>query len=93
MRKCSQNGLLEIGDEIMGTEKHYFRERWTRSLSKAVTYRIVILILDFTSVYILTGKFEIALGFMLVSNIYTSVAYYIHERAWNRTNWGKKNKS
>ena len=28
---------------------------------------------------------------MIISNIYTSVAYYIHERLWSRTDWGKTN--
>jgi len=74
----------------MNAGRQIFREQWTRSLTKAVTYRVLILILDFTSVYLLTGRTEIALGFMLISNIYTSAAYYVHERVWNRTNWGKK---
>lgn len=74
----------------MSERKHDFREIWFRSLTKAITYRIVILILDFTATYLLTGRVEIALMFMIVSNIYTSVAYYFHERIWNRTNWGKK---
>jgi len=76
----------------MNTGRHYLRAHWTRSLAKAVTYRILILILDLAVVYILTGRIEIALGFMLISNIYTSIAYYVHERIWNRTEWGK-NKS
>jgi len=74
----------------MTLERRDFKEHWTRSLTKAVTYRIVILVLDFTSVYLLTGKVEVALGFMLLSNIYTSIAYYFHERIWNRITWGKK---
>jgi len=74
----------------MNVRRHDFKEYWTRSLTKAITYRIVILILDFTAVYLLTGRVEIALGFMIVSNIYTTVAYYFHERIWNRTDWGKK---
>ena len=74
----------------MNVEKHEFKEHWTRSLTKAVTYRIVILVLDFTSVYLITGKIEVALGFMLLSNVYTSIAYYFHERIWNRIKWGKK---
>ena len=73
----------------MGDEKHS-KDLWTRSLVKAVTYRVAIVILDFTSIYLLTGKTDIALGFMIVSNIYTSVAYYLHERLWNRTDWGRK---
>ena len=71
-------------------ERHDFREHWTRALTKAVTYRIVIITLDFTAVYLLTRRVEIALGFMIVSNIYTSIAYYFHERIWNAINWGKR---
>jgi len=74
----------------MNLEKHEFKEHWTRSLTKAITYRIAIIILDFTSVYLLTGRVDVALGFMLISNIYTSIAYYFHERIWNRIKWGKK---
>jgi len=69
------------------------KEHRSRSLTKATTYRIMILIMDFTSIYLLTGKVGIALGFMLVSNIYTSIAYYFHERIWNRIDWGRKNRS
>jgi adenylylsulfate kinase len=73
----------------MSDEKHS-KDLWSRSLVKAVTYRVAIIILDFTSIYLLTRKTDVALGFMIVSNIYTSVAYYIHERLWNKVNWGKK---
>lgn len=64
-------------------------EHRRRSLAKAVTYRLVILVLDVTAIYMFTGRFDIALGFMMVSNIYTSVAYYVHERIWNKIGWGK----
>lgn len=65
------------------------KETWQRSLTKTVSYRIVVLMLDFTVVYLLTKKVEIAIGFMLVSNVYTSVAYYVHERIWDVVKWGK----
>jgi len=74
----------------MNVGRHDFKEHWTRSFTKAITYRIAILTLDFTATYLLTGRLEIALGFMLISNIYTSAAYYVHERIWNRVDWGKK---
>jgi len=67
-----------------------FKVHWTRSLAKAITYRILILVIDFTVVYLLTRRVEVAFGFMLISNIYTSIAYYFHERIWNRIGWGKK---
>jgi len=74
----------------MNAGERNFKEHRHRSLIKAITYRIVILILDFTVTYLLTGRVEIALGFMFISNIYTSVAYYFHERIWNKIKWGKK---
>jgi uncharacterized membrane protein len=61
-----------------------------RSLVKAITYRAVIVVLDFSVIYLLTGKAVIALGFMVVSNIYTTAAYFIHERIWNKIKWGIK---
>jgi len=59
-----------------------------RSLVKAITYRVVIIILDFTVIYILTHRVDVALGFMIISNIYTTAAYFVHERLWNRIKWG-----
>jgi adenylylsulfate kinase len=61
-----------------------------RSVVKAVTYRVVIIILDFTTIYIITGKVNVAFGFMLISNLYTTVAYYLHERIWSGIQWGRK---
>jgi adenylylsulfate kinase len=64
-------------------------ERWKRSLVKAITYRLIIIVLDLTAIYLFTGRLDIALGFMIISNVYTSVAYYSHERIWNKIGWGK----
>jgi len=59
-----------------------------RSIVKALTYRVVIVCLDFLFVYLFTGKVEVALGFMVVSNLYTTVGYFLHERIWARIRWG-----
>jgi len=59
-----------------------------RSIVKALTYRAVIICLDFVAVYVMTGKPSVAVGFMLVSNVYTTVAYFLHERAWEHVRWG-----
>jgi len=40
-------------------------------------------------IYLFTGKAKIALGFMVVSNVYTTVEYFAHERIWDRIKWGK----
>jgi len=70
-------------------ETHHAEETLKRSIVKTISYRVVILILDFTSIYLFTGKIKIALGFMLISNIYTTLGYFFHERIWDRIKWGK----
>jgi len=59
-----------------------------RSIVKAITYRVFIVCLDFTAVYLFTHKVDVALGFMIVSNIYTTIGYFAHERIWARIQWG-----
>lgn len=59
-----------------------------RSVVKAVTYRVLIMCLDFITIYLFTGALHIALGFMIVSNLYTTIGYLAHERMWARIQWG-----
>ncbi len=59
-----------------------------RSAVKAVTYRLIIMCLDFLTIYLFTGAVQIAVGFMIASNVYTSIAYFAHERLWSRIAWG-----
>jgi uncharacterized membrane protein len=59
-----------------------------RSVVKAITYRGTIICLDFLVIYVLTGKVTTAAAFMIVSNIYTTVAYFLHERVWAGIKWG-----
>ena len=68
---------------------HHSEETLRRSVVKTISYRLAILILDFISIYLFTGKIKIALGFMIVSNIYTTIGYFIHERIWDKIKWGK----
>lgn len=69
-------------------EKVRASRKWKRSLAKSITYRCVIMVLDFVVISFFTGSVKTALGFIVVSNIYTTVAYYFHERIWNRIQWG-----
>ena len=59
-----------------------------RSVVKAITYRVLIMCLDFVTIYWLTGAARVAVGFMVASNLYTTVAYFAHERAWSHVPWG-----
>lgn len=68
---------------------HSSKETLGRSVLKTVSYRVAIMSLDFLSIYLFTGKVKIAIGFMIASNVYTTIAYFMHERIWDRIKWGK----
>jgi uncharacterized membrane protein len=61
---------------------------WERPLVKSITYRCLIMVLDFTVLSLFTGSTKTALGFVVLSNIYTTVVYFFHERVWDKIRWG-----
>ncbi|MGA9799065.1 MAG: DUF2061 domain-containing protein [Terriglobales bacterium] len=75
--------------ERLAVKSHHSEETLARSIAKTATYRVLIMILDFSTIYLFTGKVKIAVGFMVASNVYTTVAYFVHERIWDRVKWGK----
>ena len=69
--------------------KQIFREKVGRSVVKALSYRLIVVLTDFTVVYLFTHNTDVATGFVIVSNVYTTVLYLLHERFWDRVEWGK----
>ncbi len=66
-----------------------FFEHYKRSLTKAVTFRIIALCADFLVINALTQKSEVALGIIILTNSSSTILYFLHERVWNRIHWGK----
>jgi uncharacterized membrane protein len=66
------------------------KETSGRSIVKTIGYRIIILTLDFVAVYLFTKQIKIAVGFMIVSNVYTTLGYFFYERIWQKIKWGIK---
>ena len=61
-----------------------------RSLIKSLTWRIVALITTFISIYIVSGKLSVAWAGTFLTNGINFVLYYLHERVWNKTSWGRE---
>ena len=59
-----------------------------RSIAKAFTYRVFVVCLDLLVVYLFTHKADVAIGFTIVSNVYTTIGYFLHERIWAKVRWG-----
>jgi uncharacterized membrane protein len=61
-----------------------------RSLIKSLTWRVVALITTFVSIYIVSGKLSVAWAGTFLTNGINFILYYAHERAWNKTSWGRE---
>jgi uncharacterized membrane protein len=61
----------------------------SRSLVKALTWRVVAVIVTFLCIYALTGEVDIAGAGTVLTNSINFVLYYFHERAWNAVGWGR----
>ena len=53
-------------------------------LSKTLTYLALHLAIGFTVAYLFTGSLAIAGGIALVEPCVNAVAFFFHEKAWNR---------
>ncbi len=56
----------------------------SRDLTKTFTYLAVHLTVAFTVGYLLTGSVTIAGGFALIEPCCNAIAFFFHEKAWNR---------
>lgn len=55
-----------------------------RSLIKAATFRIVVVVINTFVVYIITKRIDLTLGVIIFSNVTSTILYFFHERIWNR---------
>ena len=68
-----------------------FHEQNKRSLVKAITFRILILISDGIIIFAITHRYDITLSVIILSNFSSTILYFFHERVWNKIRWGKAN--
>ena len=61
-----------------------------RSIVKAISYRTGGTIVTCLVAWALTGSFELAARIGVVDTVLKIAVFYIHERLWNRSNFGKQ---
>ena len=59
-----------------------------RSIVKTISWRIIVIVLLTIVSYIITGNWE-QTGWFVVSLLGMTVLYYMHERVWDKIQWGK----
>ncbi len=66
------------------------QEDFKRSLVKSLTFRVAVMTSDFLIITAITGRYELALVVILFSNLGSTILYYLHERIWNKVDWGRE---
>jgi len=69
-----------------------FQETHYRSLAKAISLRIIIIIVDVFIIYYLTQRYDITLSVIIFTNLTGTIIHFIFERVWNNIHWGKKHR-
>lgn len=67
-----------------------FRESRSRSLIKAITFRVIVVCFDLAVIFLFTKAWDKTLYLAIVSNLIRLFLYYGHERLWNRVHVGKQ---
>ena len=60
-----------------------------RSIVKTVSWRLTGSGATFLVSYMITGNFNMAGTIALIQLTTNTILYYMHERIWNKINWGK----
>lgn len=64
-------------------------ESHIRSIIKALSWRVIATFVTFLVAWIFTGTIDMAIKIGLLDTVIKLGAYYFHERAWIRLNFGK----
>lgn len=70
--------------------KRFFSEGLPRSIVKAITFRLLILVSDGIIIFAITHRYDVTVSVIIFSNVASTVLFIIHERLWNRIHWGKQ---
>ena len=60
-----------------------------RSITKAISWRIIATLTTVVIVFIFTGEILLSLGIGFFEIISKMIFYYFHERTWDGIRWGR----
>lgn len=65
-------------------------EAHRRSLAKAATWRIIAVFITMIAVYLYSRDIKESIIVSLAANGVKTFLYYLHERAWNKIDFGRE---
>jgi uncharacterized membrane protein len=57
---------------------------------KVITWRVLVTITNFVGGWLASGSWKVGLGVVSFALVVNSILYFVHERAWNRFDWGRR---
>jgi len=66
------------------------KETHTRTIVKAISWRVVATLTTGTIVFIFTRKWDLTLGITFFEILSKILFYYVHDRVWNVIHWGQE---
>ena len=60
-----------------------------RSIAKTISWRLTGSFSTFMISYLILGSFSIASSIAIIQIIANTLLYYLHERVWNKIDWGR----
>ena len=88
VKKMEAFDLPQLGAKVSMNLKT--SESHGRSIAKALSWRFIALIVTFSIVWIVTGKVHFAATAGGADAVLKLGLYYFHERAWNRSPFGRR---
>ncbi len=68
----------------IGMESH------KRTIMKTIIWRVIATATTLLVSYIWLGEWSSAFALAITANVIKALFYYVHERAWNRIQWGRR---
>lgn len=64
-----------------------------RSLAKTISWRITGSTATFIISYVVLGSVTVSGTIAIIQLTFNTLLYFVHERVWNKINWGKVNEN
>lgn len=66
------------------------KESAGRSFTKSVTFRVIVIVSDLVVIYFITHAVVTTVALTIYTNLASTLLYFLHERAWNLSSWGRR---
>lgn len=63
-------------------------QRLSRAVAKTLGYRLFMVVVSVVVAFVVVRNTAEALGIGLATNAVKTGTYFVHERAWDRVDWG-----